>query len=90
MAYTSANLSCTVQAIAGPSFWTYYSVDTVGAGVVNGAGYFSDGSAKGMKVGDLIYGYDSDASPVDGYLLIVSAVTAGGAATADEYAAIST
>ena len=88
MAYTTANMNCTMQAIAGPSVWTYYSVDAVG--VANQTDYFSDGSAKGMKVGDLVYGYDSDASPTDGYLLIVSAVTAGGAATADEYAAITT
>jgi hypothetical protein len=88
MAYTPANLVLTAQAIAGPKVWTYSSVDAVG--VANQADYFSDGSARGLTVGDLIYGFDSDASPVDGYLLIVSSVTAGGAATADEYAAIST
>jgi hypothetical protein len=88
MAYTPANLQLTAQAIAGTKIWTYSSVDA--ATVANGAGYFSDGDARGMKVGDLIYGFDSDASPVDGYLLIVSSVTAGGAATADEYAAITT
>lgn len=88
MAYTPANLVLTAQAIAGPKIWTYSSVDA--STVANQADYFSDGSARGMAVGDLIYGFDSDASPVDGYLLIVSAVTAGGAATADEYAAITT
>ena len=88
MAYTPANLVLTAQAIAGPKIWTYSSVDA--ATVANGASYFTNGSAVGMTIGDLVYGFDSDASPVDGYLLIVSAVTAGGAATADEYAAIST
>ena len=88
MAYTPANLVLTAQAIAGPKIWTYSSVDAVT--VANGAGYFSNGSDVGMAVGDLVYGFDSDASPVDGYLLIVSAVTAGGAATADEYAGITT
>ena len=86
--YTPATLVATAQAIAGPTIWSYACVDA--ATTANGSGYFSDGSAKGLKVGDLIYGSVSGADPTEGYLLIVSSVTAGGAATADEYAAITT
>ena len=86
--YTPETLVATAQAIAGVTIWSYSSADP--ATDVNDTDYFSDGSAKGMKVGDLIYGSVSGADPTEGYLLVVSAVTAGGAATADEYAAITT
>jgi len=87
MAYTPANLVLTAQAIAGPKVWTYSSVDA--ATVAEGSDYFSDGVAKGMAVGDLVYGFDSDASPVVGYLLVVTAVGTS-AATAASYQAIAT
>ena len=88
MAYVPANLVLTAQAIAGPKIWMYSSADA--ATVAAGTDYFSNGSAVGMSVGDLIYGFDTDETPTDGYLLVVASVTAGGAADADEYAAIST
>ena len=88
MAYTPENLELTAQSIAGKAIWTYSSVDA--ASVVEGSNYFSDGYDRGMKVGDLVYGFDSDASPVVGYVAVVTAVTTGGAATAASYQAIAT
>lgn len=86
---TSAPPILVSQGIAGgPRIWTYTSVDA--ATTANGSNYFSNGSALGMKVGDLIFGIDSDSSPPEGYILVVSSVTAGGAATADEYQTITT
>lgn len=44
------------------AFWSYTSTDA--AAVVDGDGYISNGQDLGMKVGDLVYVVDSDASPV--------------------------
>jgi len=66
MAYSSANLN-----LITPSFtnntgeigvWSYYSTDAATA--VDVPGYISDAKEKGIKVNDLIYVVDSDASPV--------------------------
>lgn len=57
MAYTSANLSCILQAIAGPSFWHHTSADATAA--VDTASFITDGGAKGMKVNDIVYHKDS-------------------------------
>lgn len=89
MAYAASNPpGLLMQAAAGPRVWFYQDGD--GLGTVDGADYFANGDALGMKVGDLIFGTDIDASPVDGYVLVVTAVTAGGAATASEYQALTT
>lgn len=61
----------------GISLWGYSSAD-VNATVV-GAGYFTNGDALGMKVGDVVLIGDT-ATPL-GTIAVVSAVTAGGAAT---------
>ena len=61
----------------GVTVWAYSSAD-VNATVV-GAGYFSNGDALGMKVGDIVLIGDT-ATPL-GTIAVVSAVTAGGAAT---------
>lgn len=60
-----------------PNLWAYKSTDA--KATVNGADYFSNGDSLGMKVGDLVYVFDS-ATPTR-TLHAVSAVTAGGAAT---------
>jgi hypothetical protein len=66
MAYTSANLNLVVPSFTNATgesgTWTYYSTDN--ATTVDVPGYFSDALAKGVKVNDLIYVVDSDASPV--------------------------
>lgn len=42
--------------------WSYVSTD--GASTVDASGYITNGGDLGMKVGDLVYVTDSDASPV--------------------------
>jgi len=52
-----------VPAVAGtgPSLWTYNSTDP--AADVDGAGYFTNAKKLGMKVGDIVFVTDTDASP---------------------------
>lgn len=57
MAYTSANLSCILQAIAGPRIWYHTSADATAA--ADASGFITDGGAKGMKVNDIVYHKDS-------------------------------
>ena len=79
MAYTAANLNKMVEAIgSGPAWWNYVSTDVHTD--VDAADYFSDGSAKGMAVGDLVFVSKSSAT-IGTTVHYVSAVTAGGAAT---------
>ena len=54
MAYSSTNpVVLQTQAIAGPRIWAYTT--TEGSTVVlTATGYFTDGVARGMKMGDLI------------------------------------
>lgn len=79
MAYsTSLPPSVACQRIGGgPAMWIYSSVDD--DATVNGAGYFTNGSALGMRLGDMVYVFDT--TTPKGSLHWVSAVTAGGAAT---------
>lgn len=57
MAYTSANLSCIVQAIAGPRIWHHTSADATAA--VDTSGFITDGGNRGMKINDIVYHKDS-------------------------------
>lgn len=57
MAYTAANLSCVVQAMAGPSIWHHTSADATAA--ADAAGFITDGGSRGMKVNDIVYHKDS-------------------------------
>lgn len=84
MAYVSANLNLLASGMGdGPSLWTYISTADV-HGTVEGASFFSDGVAKGMKLGDLV-----DVVYTTGYLRsshAVSVVTAStGACTISAY-----
>jgi len=63
---------------SGGSHWTYINSAEDAVATVRGADYFSDGSDKGMKVGDLI---TSCGAAGVGQVYKVDAVTAGGAAT---------
>lgn len=65
------------QGIDSFSVWAYKSADAVAT--VKGAGYFTNGDDLGMKVGDVLLVSDT-ATPL-GSITVVSAVTAGGAAT---------
>ena len=54
MAYTTATLSKTSSGLGsgGYTVWTYHTSDSLAT--ISGASYFSDGIAKGMKVGDVV------------------------------------
>lgn len=81
MAYsTSLPPAVTSAAIEGrATFWSYRSVDD--AATVRGAGYFTNGSDLGMRTGDFVFHNDTDAGTITGSVSVVTAVTAGGAAT---------
>lgn len=70
----------------GMAVWGYKSADSVAT--VIAAGYFSDGSALGMKLGDCVLIYDSNVN--DGAIAYVTSVTAGGSAECTEYQAVTT
>lgn len=61
-----------------PKLWCYSSTDV--ATDVDASGYFTDGDALGMKVGDVVIVLDSDTSTTM-TIHRVTVVTAGGAAT---------
>lgn len=70
----------------GMALWGYKSADSVAT--VIAAGYFTNASALGMKVGDALLIYDTNVG--DGAIAYVTAVTAGGAGEATEYQAVTT
>lgn len=78
MTYATSNPPYIIagNGITGPSIW-YYSDGDVDSDV-DAADYFSDGDARGMKVGDILFHYDTAGVMTP---FFVSAVTAGGAAT---------
>ena len=58
MAYATAGLHCIVPHVGGgPALWHYVGVDVHGD--VDAAGFFTDGDAKGMRVGDTVMVHDS-------------------------------
>ncbi|MBA2707821.1 MAG: hypothetical protein H0U59_08475 [Gemmatimonadaceae bacterium] len=81
MAYsTAAPPKLVVSSIGGSGVqvWTYASTDA--AAVVDGANYITDGGSLGLKVGDVMYVTDTDASPV---ITTVHQVSATGDGTTD-------
>lgn len=81
MAYVVTNPpALTVQAIAQVNLriWAYSSTDV--ATDVDAVGYFTNGDALGMKVGDIMLVIDTDAPTVVTIHRVIT-VTAGGAAT---------
>ena len=58
MAYATAQLNLTVQAFGGDAngfrVFQYLNSDADSDATIVGAGFFSDGVTKGMKVGDLV------------------------------------
>ncbi len=84
MAYATSNppkvvASAMVRDDAAESgqIWIYADADAVGT--VDTADYFSNGDALGMKVGDIMWVWDSNTPLLTP--CYVSAVTSGGAAT---------
>lgn len=79
MAYTTANMNLMAAAMGGGnSIWLYNSTDA--HGTVEGADYFTDGAAKGLKVGDCVIVQKTSAT-FESVLCYVKTVTAGGAAS---------
>lgn len=64
---------------AGGRQWIYKSTDAVAT--VQGANYFSNGSALGMEVGDIVWVHQTNAAPYKITGCIVTSVVAGGAAS---------
>ncbi len=56
MAYVPDNLFLMAEPVAGafPRLFGYYNSAGDATGTIAGAGYFSDGVTKGMRVGDLV------------------------------------
>lgn len=80
MAYAATNPpTLTSQRVGGGgAVWTYLSTDVHTD--VDAAGYFTNGDALGMKVGDVVLVIETDNSYAQ-TTHSVTAVTAGGAAT---------
>lgn len=76
MAYTPSTMLCLSTNIAnrGITRWTYSNTDADTA--VRLVNYVSDAKKKGMKVGDLVEYYKTDASPPAVFEFIVSAINA--------------
>jgi hypothetical protein len=73
---TNAQPALIAQGIGGGrKLWFYSSTDA--ATTVDGAGYFTDGWALGMRAGDAVLVLDNDASPLALTAHVVSAATAG-------------
>lgn len=86
MAYVTTNPPALVnQAIGGPRRWIYTSADAIAT--VNTSGYFSNGDALGMKVGDTVEVRDT-ATPTTSLATVID-VTAGGQADISDGTAIS-
>ena len=80
MAYATSNPPVRVAgALAGPSVWIYHDADIDAD--VDAADYFSNGNDLGMKIGDMLFHYEVNATPAKATFFFVSASTAGGAAT---------
>lgn len=89
MAYATSNppkLLLGAFAGVGPSVWSYSSTDA--AGVVDGAGYITNATALGMKVGDIVFVTDTDASPIIVTTHVVTAITSGAANLSDTGATV--
>lgn len=80
MAYGTSGLHLVTRNTGGtsPGIWVYTSVDVHTD--VDAADYFSDGSARGMKVTDIVLVIKTTAT-IGATVHVVTAVTAGGAAT---------
>lgn len=78
MAYVPANLSKIAGGVGGPALW--YLTGTDIHTDADAADFISDGSNKGMKVGDILI-YRKSSATIGATLHTVETVTSGGAAT---------
>lgn len=82
---TSAPPRLVVQGIVGGRIWYYETADAIAT--VNSSGYFTNGDALGMKVGDTVIVRDT-ATPTTSLCTVID-VTAGGQADVSDGTAIS-
>ncbi len=78
MVYATEGLKLLAPGVESqPSLWTYTTTDTI-SGTVDAAGYFTDGAARGLKVGDCVLAAETGAT--DGwtahYVGVVTALDA--------------
>jgi hypothetical protein len=79
MTYAGEDLQLLTSNIGNkPNIWSYKSADVDSA--VNAADYFSDGVTRGMKVGDMVWVYDT--TTPKGSCHYVSTVSGNAATTA--------
>ena len=81
MAYSTSNPPTLVVgslAGTGTQIWSYRSTDP--AATVDDANYITNGGSLGMKVGDIVFVTDTDASPV---IVTMHQVSATGDGTTD-------
>lgn len=81
MAYSTSNPPRLVVGNIGSSgiqIWDYRSTDA--AATVDAANYFTNGGSLGMRVGDIVFVTDTDASPV---IVTMHQVSATGDGTTD-------
>lgn len=79
MAYVSAQWNQLVPGVAGaPSVWLAYGTDVHTD--ADASDFISDGAAKGMRVNDVVI-YVKTTATIGATIHVVTAVTAGGAAT---------
>lgn len=78
MAYAATNppVNVTSGLASGAAIWTYSSADVDSD--VDATGYFTNGDALGLDVGDIMFVHDTAGVMT---VMFVTAVTAGGAAT---------
>lgn len=81
MAYAVTNpprLMVPAMNATGPQIWTYTSADD--DATTNGAGYYTDGVALGMRLGDMVYVFDTT-TPKGSQHYVSSVNTTTGAVT---------
>lgn len=80
MAYSTSNPPAKIAGTLHGTFnlWAYESED--GAATVDGANYITNGGTLGMKVGDIVFVKDTNASPV---ITTIHQVSATGDGTTD-------
>lgn len=76
--YVTAQWTMITSALNGPALWSGYGEDI--HTTADDTDFISDGSAKGMKVGDLVL-YRKSTATIGVTAHVITAVTAGGAAT---------
>ena len=89
MAYATSNppllLTQAIAGVGGTRLWVYVSADPIAT--VNTSGYFSNGHALGLKVGDTVVVRDT-ATPTTSLCTVID-VTVGGQADVSDGTAIS-